>query len=68
MVADELRRQADEFVDLTQMVTRIGRDPGERAERAARQGASSAGPWPSRDVSAAWRRSSQRLIACIGAG
>jgi len=33
-----LRRQADEFVDLTQMVTRIGRDPGERAERAARQG------------------------------
>jgi uncharacterized LabA/DUF88 family protein len=38
MVADELRRQADEFVDLTQMVTRIGRDPGERAERAARQG------------------------------
>ena len=34
MVADELRRQADEFVDLTQMVTRIGRDPGERAARA----------------------------------
>jgi uncharacterized LabA/DUF88 family protein len=37
MVADELRRQADEFVDLTQMVTRIGRDPGERAERSLRQ-------------------------------
>jgi len=37
MVADELRRQADEFVDLTQMVTRIGRDPGERAERSMRQ-------------------------------
>jgi uncharacterized LabA/DUF88 family protein len=38
MVADELRRQADEFVDLTQMIARIGRDPGERAERSARQG------------------------------
>src|SRR5476649_1768391 len=37
MVADELRRQADEFVDLTQMIARIGRDPGERAERAVRQ-------------------------------
>jgi hypothetical protein len=38
MVADELRRQADEFVDLTQMIARIGRDPGERAERSPRQG------------------------------
>jgi uncharacterized LabA/DUF88 family protein len=38
MVADELRRQADEFVDLTHMIGRIGRDPGERAERAVRQG------------------------------
>ncbi len=37
MVADELRRQADEFVDLTQMIARIGRDPGERAERSSRQ-------------------------------
>src|SRR5882724_10881400 len=37
MVADELRRQADEFVDLTHMIARIGRDPSERAERAVRQ-------------------------------
>jgi uncharacterized LabA/DUF88 family protein len=37
MVADELRRQADEFVDLTQLIARIGRDPGERAERTSRQ-------------------------------
>jgi uncharacterized LabA/DUF88 family protein len=37
MVADELRRQADEFVDLTHMIGRIGRDPGERAERGLRQ-------------------------------
>jgi len=30
MVADELRRQADEFIDLTALMPRIGRDPGER--------------------------------------
>ena len=36
MVADELRRQADEFLDLAQMVNRIGRDPGERVERMQR--------------------------------
>jgi uncharacterized LabA/DUF88 family protein len=34
MVADELRRQADEFIDLAQLSARIGRDPGERAARA----------------------------------
>ncbi|MDQ0470761.1 LabA-like NYN domain-containing protein [Labrys wisconsinensis] len=33
MVADELRRQADEFVDLTTLQSRVGRDPGERAMR-----------------------------------
>jgi uncharacterized LabA/DUF88 family protein len=33
MVADELRRQADEFVDLAHMVNRIGRDPSERPAR-----------------------------------
>src|ERR1700744_2914833 len=36
MVADELRRQADEFVDLVQLVTKIGRDPGDRSERVSR--------------------------------
>jgi uncharacterized LabA/DUF88 family protein len=30
MVADELRRQADDFIDLTALMPRIGRDPGER--------------------------------------
>jgi uncharacterized LabA/DUF88 family protein len=35
MVADELRRQADEFIDLAHMVNRIGRDPNERAARHA---------------------------------
>jgi uncharacterized LabA/DUF88 family protein len=33
MVADELRRQADEFIDLTHIAARIGRDPGERPTR-----------------------------------
>lgn len=33
MVADELRRQADEFIDLTHIAARIGRDPGERPAR-----------------------------------
>ena len=33
MVADELRRQADEFLDLAHLANRIGRDPSERAAR-----------------------------------
>jgi uncharacterized LabA/DUF88 family protein len=33
MVADELRRQADEFVDLAHMIAKIGRDPVERPPR-----------------------------------
>jgi hypothetical protein len=37
MVADELRRQADEFVDLTQLAQRIGRDPSERMQRSPDQ-------------------------------
>jgi uncharacterized LabA/DUF88 family protein len=36
MIADELRRQSDEFVDLIHLVGKIGRDPGERAERMQR--------------------------------
>jgi uncharacterized LabA/DUF88 family protein len=36
MVADELRRQADEFVDLVHLIPTIGRDPAERPERAPR--------------------------------
>ncbi|MGH6818244.1 MAG: NYN domain-containing protein [Methylovirgula sp.] len=34
MVADELRRQADEFIDLVHLSAKIGRDPNERTERA----------------------------------
>jgi uncharacterized LabA/DUF88 family protein len=34
MIADELRRQADHFVDLLSLQSRIGRDPSERQQRA----------------------------------
>jgi uncharacterized LabA/DUF88 family protein len=36
MVADELRRQADEFIDILHLAAKIGRDPAERAERPPR--------------------------------
>jgi uncharacterized LabA/DUF88 family protein len=36
MVADDLRRQADHFVDLASMRKDVGRDPSERVERADR--------------------------------
>jgi hypothetical protein len=34
MVADELRRQADEFVDIIQLLPRIGRESTDRPARA----------------------------------
>ncbi len=37
MVADELRRQADQFVDIVELQAKIGRDPQERAERPPRE-------------------------------
>ena len=33
MIADELRRQADEFLDLIHLSSKIGRDPSERMQR-----------------------------------
>jgi uncharacterized LabA/DUF88 family protein len=36
MVADELRRQADIFVDIVELQAKIGRDPAERAAREPR--------------------------------
>ena len=33
MIADELRRQADHFVDLSTMQAKVGRDPAERQQR-----------------------------------
>jgi len=38
MVADELRRQADQFVDILELQNKIGRDPGERTPREPREG------------------------------
>src|ERR1700736_3791504 len=35
MIADELRRQSDQFLDLVEMQDKIGRDPAERAAREA---------------------------------
>jgi uncharacterized LabA/DUF88 family protein len=36
MIADELRRQADEFIDLAALATKIGRDSNERPARPPR--------------------------------
>ena len=33
MIADELRRQADEFIDLIHLAPKVGRDPAERQQR-----------------------------------
>ena len=38
MVADELRRQADEFVDIITLQSKVGRDPSERPAREPREG------------------------------
>ncbi len=35
MIADELRRQADQFIDLADLASAIGREPGARRETAA---------------------------------
>ena len=37
MVADELRRQADQFVDIVELQSKIGRDPSERPMREPRE-------------------------------
>ena len=37
MVADELRRQADQFIDIMDLQTKIGRDPTERPTREPRE-------------------------------
>jgi uncharacterized LabA/DUF88 family protein len=37
MVADELRRQADQFIDIIELQSKIGRDPNERPAREPRE-------------------------------
>ncbi|MCP4384873.1 MAG: NYN domain-containing protein [Hyphomicrobiales bacterium] len=40
MIADELRRQADHFVDLANLQKQLGRDPAERPQRPAERSSS----------------------------
>lgn len=53
MVADELRRQADQFVDLADLETVIGRDPASRPAREGRNhsGGRTSGSGPARTSS-----------------
>ena len=37
MIADELRRQADQFVDIVELQPKISRDPAERAAHETRE-------------------------------
>jgi hypothetical protein len=37
MVADELRRQADVFLDIAELQSKVGRDPSERPAREPRE-------------------------------
>jgi uncharacterized LabA/DUF88 family protein len=43
MIADELRRQADFFLDLATLQSKVGRDPSERASRQVERAAPAAG-------------------------
>src|SRR5262249_46935075 len=60
MVAAELRRQADIFLDIVELQPKIGRDPAERAARGARGGAATA---PRRNSCSVRRRRSRRAPA-----
>jgi uncharacterized LabA/DUF88 family protein len=50
MVADELRRQADQFIDLAHLQSEIGRDPAERAQREQRRRPEPADEFDSEDL------------------
>ena len=50
MVADELRRQADQFIDLAHLQNEIGRDPDERAQREQRRKPEPAEEFDSEDL------------------
>jgi uncharacterized LabA/DUF88 family protein len=50
MVADELRRQADQFIDLANLQNEIGRDPAERAHRSERKRGEQADEFQSEDL------------------
>lgn len=42
MIADDLRRQADHFIDLVSLKAEIGRDPSDRPQRPAEPAATAA--------------------------
>ena len=48
MIADDLRRQADEFIDLVNLIGKVGRDPGDRPARPAGDRAREFGDRPTR--------------------
>jgi uncharacterized LabA/DUF88 family protein len=50
MVADELRRQADQFIDLADLETLVGRDPSARPPREARSFPARGQQFPQRDA------------------
>jgi uncharacterized LabA/DUF88 family protein len=50
MVADELRRQADQFIDLANLQNEIGRDPAERTQRGERRRGEPADEFHSEDL------------------
>jgi len=58
MVADELRRQADQFVDIIELQNKIGRDAGERPAREAREPRDTREPRHTRNSCSAARRRS----------
>jgi len=37
MIADDLRRQADHFIELAELIKEVGRDPSERTQRQTRE-------------------------------
>lgn len=47
MIADDLRRQADHFVDLVDLQSKIGRDPAQRPPREPRAGGDARATMPS---------------------
>lgn len=44
MVSDDLRRQCDEFLDLSHLMPKVGRDPGERGARGPAAGPGASNP------------------------
>ena len=63
MVADELRRQADVFLDIVELQPKIGRDPAERAPREPREAARAAHAVAHAAIPAAQHRAPQRAGA-----